>query len=152
MSKAGTVREERSVTLMNLTQMPAVKSVMTPFPWSIDVGEDLEKAKAMMADHGIRHLPVSQDGELVGVLSERDVLSRDGHGLTVEDACRRDAYIVDRATSLAQVAFEMASRRIGSTLVTREGKLVGIFTSSDACRSLAELLQSLFPSGGHDAA
>jgi CBS domain-containing protein len=140
------------VTLKKLTQMPAVKSVMTPFPWSVDVGEDLETAKAMMAERGIRHLPVSQEGDLVGVLSEHDVLNRDGAGLVVEDVCRRDAYIVDRATPLSRVAFEMASRRIGSALVTREGKLVGIFTSNDACRSLGELLHSLFPSGGNEAA
>jgi acetoin utilization protein AcuB len=132
--------------------MPAVKSVMTPFPWSIDVEEGLDEAKAMMAERGIRHLPVSEDGELVGVLSERDLLNRDAEDLTVEDACRRDAYIVDRATPLARVAFEMARRRIGSALVTREGKLVGIFTSTDACRSLGELLHSLFPGGGNDAA
>jgi predicted transcriptional regulator len=141
-----------AVPLKKLTQMPSVKSVMTPFPWSIDIGEGLREAKEMMATHGIRHLPVSQDGEIVGVLSERDLLNRDDESLTVDVACRRDAYIVDRATPLAHVAFEMARRGIGSALVTREGKLVGIFTSSDACRSLAELLQSLFPSGGNDAA
>jgi acetoin utilization protein AcuB len=140
------------VTLKKLTQMPAVKTVMTAFPWSIDVGEGLERAKAMMEEHGIRHLPVSEEGELVGVLSERDILSREKEDVTVEAACRRDAYIVDMATPLARVAFELARRRIGSALVTREGKLVGIFTSSDACRSLGELLQSLFPSGGNDAA
>lgn len=140
------------MTLKKLTQMPTVKSVMTPFPWSIDVGEALGKAKAMMAERDIHHLPVSQDGDLVGVLSERDLMNLDGEDLTIEDACRRDAYIVDRATPLVQVAFEMARRRVGSALVTREGKLVGIFTSSDACRSLGELLQSLFPGGGSDAA
>ncbi len=135
-----------------MTQMPAVKTVMTPFPWSIDVKEGLEKAKAMMVEHGIRHLPVSEEGELVGVLSERDSMSHEGEDVTVEAACRRDAYIVDMAAPLARVAFELSRRRIGSALVMREGKLVGIFTSSDACRSLGELLQSLFPIGGNDAA
>jgi CBS domain-containing protein len=38
----------------------------------------------------------------------------------------------------------MADNRIGSAIVTKDGKLVGIFTVTDACRALAEVL------GDHD--
>jgi CBS domain-containing protein len=35
----------------------------------------------------------------------------------------------------------MAENRIGSAIVTKDGKLVGIFTVTDACRALAEVLE-----------
>jgi CBS domain-containing protein len=38
----------------------------------------------------------------------------------------------------------MAENRIGSAIVTKHGKLVGIFTVTDACRALAEII------GDHD--
>ena len=36
--------------------------------------------------------------------------------------------------------------------ILRDGKLVGIFTTTDVCRSFCLLLRSLFPKGGDDAA
>jgi CBS domain-containing protein len=58
----------------------------------------------------------------------------------------RDAYverpcIVPASTPVAIVARTMADNRIGSAIVTKNDKLVGIFTVTDACRALAEVLQ-----------
>jgi hypothetical protein len=47
----------------------------------------------------------------------------------------------------------MAEHHIGSAVVTRHGKLAGVFTSSDACIHFAEFLRDQFRrSGGDDAA
>jgi CBS domain-containing protein len=35
---------------------------MTPFPYAIDIDAALTAAQALMAEHGIRHLPVTEDG------------------------------------------------------------------------------------------
>jgi hypothetical protein len=47
----------------------------------------------------------------------------------------------------------MNRRRIGSTLVVRQGKLAGILSAMDICRILAELLDAEFPAkdGSHAA-
>jgi hypothetical protein len=42
-------------------------------------------------------------------------------------------------------------RHIGSALVTRNGRLVGIFTAADACRILCGHLRALFPRPAGDA-
>jgi acetoin utilization protein AcuB len=138
-------------------RIPAVVATMTPFPWFIHIDDRLSRAKEMMAEHEIRHLPVTEDGELVGVLDERDlrlVASRTDAkqlgALTVADACMRDAYVVDVSEPLDQVLMEMARRHIGSALVVKHGKLVGIFTGTDACRAFGELLRDLFPDPGAD--
>ena len=143
-----------------MKHIPLMKSVMTPFPYSIDSNATIREAQAMMADHGIRHLPVKNDGKLVSVITDRDIklathatVERNIGELRVRDLCVAEAYIVDLTERLDSVLLRMAQRHIGSVLVAKNGKLVGIFTTTDACRNYGEYIRSLFPTGnGHDAA
>jgi CBS domain-containing protein len=64
----------------------------------------------------------------------------------------RDAYIVDLETPLDEVLDHMAANQIGSAIVTRQGKLAGVFTTTDACRSFAEFLREQSRHPGGDAA
>jgi CBS domain-containing protein len=50
-----------------------VSSWMTREPMTVGPDEDTEKALATMLDHGFRHLPVVQDGEVIGIVSIRDL-------------------------------------------------------------------------------
>lgn len=47
---------------------------MTPGPWTIDHDELATRAAGRMIELGVRHLPVVQDGGIVGVISARDLL------------------------------------------------------------------------------
>ena len=70
----------------------------------------------------------------------------DGSGaLRVRDLYMADPYIVSIDEPLDKVLLTMAERHIGSAIVTKAGKLVGIFTSVDACRIFGEYLQDRFP-------
>src|SRR5690606_15941505 len=97
----------------------------------------------------IRHLPVTTNGELVSIVSDRDiklVLGPDfaypsSAELKVRDAMVQDCYIVDVETPLPSVLRHMAAHHIGSAVVTKRGKLVGIFTANDACRAFADHLE-----------
>ena len=51
--------------------------VMTDDPMTIRTNEDLENCMTLMRRHGFRHLPVCQDGQLVGIVSLRDILLHD---------------------------------------------------------------------------
>ena len=144
--------------LGRLDRMPSVKVAMTPFPWSIDIDAPLSSARAMMAEHEIHHLPVTEHGALVGVISGREVelgtaiaqardASRDP---LVRAACVLQAYAVEDTEPLDGVLAIMARDRLGSALVTRRGKLVGVFTVTDACQLLADWLRSSFPAAGGD--
>lgn len=136
-----------------MKHMPQVIAMMTPFPHSIDVDATLAEARLMMDGHGFRHLPVTSQGRLCGVLSDRDLRVAAGPGperdvnapLRVRDVYHDEAYTVEADTPLDQVATEMAERHIGSAMVMRGGKLVGVFTSTDACRALARVLRERFP-------
>ena len=50
-----------------------MKAVMTPFPYSVELDDPIAKARGLMDEHRIRHLPVKDGCELVGLLTDRDL-------------------------------------------------------------------------------
>lgn len=134
-----------------MRRVPRIKTVMTPFPHSIAPSASLDEAQSMMATHDIRHLPVCDNHQVVGVLSERELRAglalRDAGTapiqVKVDDVCLKEPLLVDLDARLDVVATEMAIRRIGSAIVMRGDKLAGILTTTDVCRLLAEYLRDL---------
>ncbi len=127
--------------------MPQVQKFMTPMPHSIGLKQPIRAALDLMRDHGIRHLPVQEGGELVGILTDRDVKLAGSFAeldqVSVEEVMTPDPYSVTPQSPVDQVVLEMAAHKYGCALVKQEnGKLVGIFTSTDALRVLGETLQS----------
>jgi CBS domain-containing protein len=53
---------------------PTVGEVMTPAPIAMQPDADLADVVSLMLDQGIRLVPIVEDGDLVGVVSRRDVL------------------------------------------------------------------------------
>ena len=144
-----------------MKQIPAIKAVMTPFPYSVDINAPISQARKFMSEHEIRHLPVTDRKEIVGILTDRDIKLYLGpdfdypreNEVIVKDVYMDKPYIVDLNERLDRVLKTMADKHIGSVLVTRNGKLAGVFTSTDACKSYAEYLRNYFnPSGGNEAA
>ncbi len=140
--------------------IPPIKALMTPFPYWIESSDPIARAREMMEQHSFRHLPVMREGRLAGVVSDRDLRAARGADrrpaaepeLRVGDVCA-SAYVVDLDEPLDNVLLAMADRHIDAALVVRQGKLVGIFTMTDACRSFGEHLRDHFhPPKGDDAA
>jgi acetoin utilization protein AcuB len=144
--------------VMTRHRFPQVLAFMTPFPYSIDIEAPLGEAHAFLRARRIRHLPVTRNGELAGILTDRDIKLALGpdldsppeRELRVADVFQPETYVVDAGERLEDVAAAMAERHVGSALVTRGGKLVGIFTTTDACRALARVLQGQHPHAGPD--
>lgn len=116
---------------------------MTPFPHTIGFDQPTKIAIDMMRKHGVRHLPVQDGGKLVGVLSERDISFglAINQSLTIEDVYTSEPYVVAPNVKLSEVADKMAKDRIGCAIVADNGKIVGIFTATDACKILADLVK-----------
>lgn len=129
-----------------------IQAVMTPFPHSVGINQPLDIAKKLMLDHGVRHLPVQDGGQLVGVVSDRDINfalavdKKTASQETVAEVCTLEPYVVEPTAAVDQVARRMANDHIGCAIVTQGSKLVGIFTTVDACRTLAEALTGKYKS------
>lgn len=136
-------------------KMPIVGAVMTSFPYFVEAIETAANMERMMDEHNIRHLPVQENGKVVGIVSERDLHHRVKRSLTQEEKSKvlaRDImvsnpYVAAFRAPLNEVVFEMAKRRIGSVIVQRQGKLAGILSAIDVCRIFGEYLDTAFPTG-----
>jgi acetoin utilization protein AcuB len=98
--------------------------------------------------HRIRHLPVTRSGKLVGVLSMRDMslvatfAQAPPEAVNVEDVMVREPYVATPQTPLVEIVRAMAERKIGSAIVVEDERVVGVFTTVDALRAFAEILES----------
>ncbi len=129
---------------------PTIQKYMTTQPISIEAGQTLQDAIMVLKQHSIRHLPVMRGNEVVGLLSDRDVKlalgiqGLDTDRMPVIDICIEKPYTVKPEAHLKEVALTMASKHYGSAIVVSNGKLVGIFTTVDACRALAEIIDTRY--------
>jgi CBS domain-containing protein len=58
-------------------QSTCLAEVMTDDPLTVNTTEELESCMALMRRHNFRHLPVCHEGQLVGIVSLRDILLHD---------------------------------------------------------------------------
>ena len=141
--------------------IPSIKSVMTSFPYWVEDNASISQVLGFMKEKAIHHLPVKKEGEVVGVITRRDIeryqrfsadTGTDDETL-IDKIFIRDPYIVDLDELLDNVLLYMSKHHIGSALVTKNGRLAGLFTTNDACRTFGEYLQEHFrPHGGDDVA
>lgn len=127
--------------------MYLVKDAMTAFPITVFPDDDLVRAKQLMKQRRIRHLPVVQHGRLVGLLTERDLLRETG-GAPADHAemmSVRDVMICDIVTTTAHQPLREAARllwdrKLGCLPVIDEAHhVVGILTETDFIRFAAEV-------------
>jgi CBS-domain-containing membrane protein len=98
----------------------------------------------------LRHVPVVRDQEVVGVLSERDILARQGREQVppwedelVGAVMSRPPMVAVPDQEVAQAASRMAAHRIGCLPVVSHGRLVGMLTTTDLMgAAVSELFRS----------
>ncbi|MES1174552.1 MAG: CBS domain-containing protein [Myxococcales bacterium] len=128
--------------------IPAIQKYMSTAPHTIGQEQAMALAHRMMREHRIRHLPVLHEGHIVGILSDRDLnlietlRDVDPKTVTVEDAMTQNPYVVGPDVALDEVVATMAEKKYGCAVVVQHNKVVGIFTTVDACRAFAELLHT----------
>ena len=132
-----------------MKQMPMIEKFMSTLPHTIHKNMPVENALNMMKDYRIRHLPVEENGILVGVVSDGDInlaCSFDhSEELIIEDIMTRNPYTVAPHTPVDDVVLNMAEHKFGCAIVKQDnGKIVGIFTANDGLRVLGEVLKGNF--------
>jgi acetoin utilization protein AcuB len=120
--------------------------------------QTLAEAVRLMRLHEVRHLPVVAEGRVVGVVSQRDVYlvqsldPTQPASILVEEAMTTPPYLVEPETPVDRVAREMVRRRIGSAVVARDGRLLGLFTTTDALLALAAVVEGGRSAGADERA
>jgi CBS domain-containing protein len=128
----------------------SVADFMTKDLVTVRATDDVALAESLLRLGGIRHLPVVQDGKLVGLLTQRDLLRSGEAGRPsarerpVAEVMTREVTTVKPATGLAHAAKIMLERKFGCLPVCDEdGALVGIVTEADFVRFAADVVSDL---------
>jgi acetoin utilization protein AcuB len=128
--------------------IPHIKKYMTTDVQTIGDEQPMSVAHRLMREQHIRHLPVLHQGKLVGIVTDRDLrlveTLRDVEPtqIAVSEAMTTEPYVVGPETELNEVVSMMAAKKYGCAVVSDNHKVVGIFTTVDACSAFAELLST----------
>jgi acetoin utilization protein AcuB len=114
-----------------------IDTFMSATVHTIDLETSLPDARRRMTELGVRHLPVLDGRNIVGLLSDRDLARLEGFPMvdfnlvSVPDAMSDDPYVVGPKTPVIDVVRTMREHRYGSAIVADHGRVVGIFTTTD---------------------
>ncbi len=140
----------RDTAMINRT----VKEIMAKKPMTLKHDDTLDLAKETMELERIRHFPVVEKEELVGVVSQRDLYRVSlGSGMrfegntqkeflktvAVKDVMSHPPVTVMADAPIREAAGLMVDKKIGCLPVLDAGKLVGLITETDLLKELLEL-------------
>ena len=129
-----------------------VRDLMTPTPITVGPEMPMLQARERMREARIRHLVVTEDARVIGIVTDRDIrlnlpspatslsvweinhlLAR----LTVREIMSASVIVVDPDRSVAEAARIMTDHKIGALPVVDGTRLAGIITESDFVRAVA---------------
>jgi CBS domain-containing membrane protein len=123
-----------------------VTEIMTSSLVTLKPKDTLDLANDVISLGRIRHIPVVEDGRLVGLLSERDLIGAAVFGLKqkrksallksflIKDVMKKKVITVTPETPIKDAAHLMADKKIGCVPVVTDGTLVGLVTTTDILR------------------
>jgi CBS domain-containing protein len=131
-----------------------VREIMMGSPVTLKPEDTLDLANDVISLGRIRHIPVVEDGRLVGLLSERDLMgaaTTEIFGLKqkrksallktvlIKDVMKKRVITVKPDTPIKDAAHLMADKKIGCVPVVESGTLVGLLTTTDILRYVERL-------------
>lgn len=131
-----------------------VKNHMTTNPINIPSDTPVYEALTILKRQKIRQLPVVDDGRLVGLVTERDLLTVSPSPatalsiheinyllskMTVREVMIKNPTLVSQDTTIEEAAVIMREHKFGSLLVVEDKKLIGIITESDLFDAIVEI-------------
>lgn len=131
-----------------------VKDYMTTVPIAITTTTPVLEALEMMKKHEIRHLPVVDHGKLVGLVTERGLLTVSPSPattlsvyemnyllakMTVKEAMVKNPITCTPGSTIEDAALVMRDKKVGCLPVVDGPELVGIITQTDTLDSLISI-------------
>jgi len=131
-----------------------VREIMMGSPVTLKPEDTLDLANDVISLGRIRHIPVVDTGQLVGLLSERDLMGAAASrifglrqksktallkSVLIREVMRKRVITVTPETSIEDAARLMADKKIGCLPVVSDGGIVGLMTTTDILRYVERL-------------
>ena len=121
-------------------------------PRTVKVGDSVVEAAKLMKGEETGIAPIVEDGRLIGVVTEHDIVlrvvaeGRDPQTTKVEDVASRDLVTIDPDQDLGEALAIMAHHDVRRLpVIEQDGTLVGMVTHADALRRVeAERSEGVF--------
>lgn len=135
----------------------SIADVMTVRIVSVESGDSVGHAISRMADENIGAVAVCDDGVLVGIFTERDVLhlavsELPFAGRRVDEVMTRRPFTAAPDDDTTAIAELMRTRQIRHVPVVEDGHLLGIVSARDVMASLVERLWRSHDEEAHETA
>ncbi|HSE89901.1 MAG TPA: CBS and ACT domain-containing protein [Candidatus Binatia bacterium] len=119
-----------------------VSNRMTKDPVTVTADDLLIQARLKMQKGSFRQLPVASNGQLVGIITDRDMREHAGYldRTEVKAAMSKKPLSVTPATTLEAAAQLLLKHKISVLPVVENGRLVGIITRSDVLQAFLDVM------------
>lgn len=122
------------------------REIMMGGPVTLKPDDTLNLANDVFALGRIRHIPVVEDGRLVGMITERDLIGAAAtqllglkrknksallKNIQVREVMKKRVISAAPDTSIKEIAHLMAEKKIGCVPIVSAGALVGLVTTTD---------------------
>jgi CBS domain-containing protein len=118
-----------------------VREAMTSSPRSIETGASVVDAARLMANEDVGSLPVVEGSELVGMVTDRDLVVQvlaknlDPSKVSVSEVASENPVVASPEDSLDSALQRMAQEQVRRLPVVEDGRLVGILAQADVART-----------------
>ena len=124
--------------------MGQIRDVMTQSPTTCEPSTTVVEAAKVMAKEDVGPIPVVEDGRLVGLVTDRDLVirviaeGRDPNSTTIGDIATGDLATVSPDQSLDEALRIMAQKQVRRIPVVENDRIVGIVAQADVARAADE--------------
>jgi CBS domain-containing protein len=118
----------------------SIKEVMTRDVRACEPNATVADAAKLMAQEDVGPVPIVEDGRLVGIVTDRDIVvrvvaeGRDPNATTVKEIASTDLVTVSPGDDLDEVLNLLAERQVRRLPVVEGDRLVGIVAQADVAR------------------
>jgi len=128
-------RQDEGDDRMSTATRIIVGEIMTRDIITVTSDTTTESAARTLFTQRISGMPVVEDGRLVGLVTEYDIIAKEGQ--TVGDIMTRDVVTVSEDTDAEAVAQILTSQHVRRVPVVLDGRVTGIVSRSDLVRLFA---------------
>jgi CBS domain-containing protein len=122
--------------------MTQLSEVMTTNPHTVTTDDSLTDAARIMRDEDVGAVIVTENGKVVGIVTDRDIAVRavaegkDPGQTAVDEICTRDPTVLDPTDEAGDAVRLMTEKNVRRLPVVDDGTPVGIVSLGDLARKL----------------